>query len=94
VKVVWSRVAREDRAIFAYIQDYDGRAAAALDLRFARRIAQLAERPLICRPGRVAATRELVVHPNYVVIYDIAGETVRILRILHAARQWPLAPSA
>ena len=41
------------------------------------------------RLGRVADTRELVVHKNYVLIYDLAGDLVRVLRVLHAARQWP-----
>jgi len=36
-------------------------------------------------------TRELVVHKNYILIYDTTVELVRILRVLHAARQWPPA---
>ena len=28
-------------------------------------------------------------HANYIVIYDVVGDTVRVPRILHAARQWP-----
>ena len=28
-------------------------------------------------------------HRNYVIIYDIEEDSVRVLRILHAARQWP-----
>ena len=37
----------------------------------------------------MAATRELVAHRNYILIYDTAGDAVRVLRVLHAARQWP-----
>jgi hypothetical protein len=44
---------------------------------------------MIGRPGRVANTRALVAHPNYVLTYDIAGDLIRILRLLHPARQWP-----
>jgi len=39
--------------------------------------------------GRVAGTRELIVHPNYLILYDVTADTVRILRILHAAMRWP-----
>ena len=40
------------------------------------------------RKGRQAGTRELVAHPNYIVVYDVTGDMVRVLRVLHAARQW------
>jgi plasmid stabilization system protein ParE len=43
---------------------------------------------MIGRPGRVANTCELVVHPNYILIYDIVGEMIRVIRTLHAAQQW------
>lgn len=36
--------------------------------------------------------RELVVHRNYILVYDVTGDEVRILRVLHARRQWPLMP--
>ena len=42
------------------------------------------------RPGRVAGTRELVVTGTpYVAAYQVTRETVRILRVLHGAQQWP-----
>ncbi|MFO1210519.1 MAG: type II toxin-antitoxin system RelE/ParE family toxin [Amaricoccus sp.] len=34
-------------------------------------------------------TRELVAHPSYRLIYNVRGDTVRILRVLHTARRWP-----
>lgn len=42
------------------------------------------------RLGRVEGTRELVVDRTpYIAAYRIAGDTVRILRVLHGAREWP-----
>ena len=34
-------------------------------------------------------TREIVVRPNYVMVYDVEGNTITILRVLHTAQQWP-----
>ncbi len=42
------------------------------------------------RPGRKAGTRELVL-PSlpYVVVYQIMGDVVNVVRILHGAQKWP-----
>ena len=90
MRLIWTRLAHIDRsAIRAYIAQDNPAAALALDTAFSRRVRQLAAHPDIGRLGRVTGTRELVAHANYIVIYDVVGDTVRILRILHAARQWP-----
>jgi addiction module RelE/StbE family toxin len=87
----WTPEARQDRtAIYDYIEPVNAAAALALDEVFDRRAARLVRHPELGRPGRVLNTRELVVHRNYLLVYDIAeGELVRVLRVLHAARQWP-----
>lgn len=41
------------------------------------------------RAGREPGTRELVVQENYILVYDETADLVRVLRVLHAARQWP-----
>lgn len=57
---------------------------------FANYATRLVRYPELGRPGRVANTRELVVHRNYILVYDIAEDKlIRVLRVLHAARQWP-----
>lgn len=86
----WTPEAFADRdAIYTYIEERNPQAALALDERFASRAAAVAGNPMMGRPGRVSGTRELVIHPNYILVYDIAGDTVRLLRVVHAARQWP-----
>ncbi len=53
------------------------------------KVAHLSANPKRCRPGRVKGTRELIVRPNYIVIYAETPETVTVLPVLHAARKWP-----
>lgn len=54
-------------------------------------IARLADHPAWGRPGRVVATRELmVVGTPHVVVYRIERTVVLVLRSLHGAQRWPL----
>ena len=76
-------------AIVDYISDDNPDAAQALKDEIAEKISRLPEHPYLYREGRVDGTREMVVRPNYIVIYSASHETVTILRILHAAQQWP-----
>ncbi|MGV3346231.1 type II toxin-antitoxin system RelE/ParE family toxin [Enterobacteriaceae bacterium LUAb1] len=50
-----------------------------------------ARNPKLYKAGRVRGTREIVVRPNYVIICRMEDEnnTVTVLRVLHAAQQWP-----
>ncbi|WP_081486654.1 type II toxin-antitoxin system RelE/ParE family toxin [Nitrospirillum viridazoti] len=93
MKLIWTRSATINRKkIREYIAQENLAAALALDELFSKRAVHLVKHPAAGRPGRVAGTRELVIHPNYLMIYEVAGGTVRILRLLHAARQWPPIP--
>lgn len=53
------------------------------------KVGSLPDRPKAYQIGRVAETREMLVRPNYVVIYADVGEMLVILRVLHAAQMWP-----
>ena len=41
------------------------------------------------RPGRIAGTREAIVHPNYLLIYNIERDAIVITAVLHARQQYP-----
>jgi toxin ParE1/3/4 len=41
------------------------------------------------RRGRRPGTLELVVHPNYLVVLQQSDTTVKVLNLLHVARQYP-----
>lgn len=87
----WSVFAKTDRKfIFDYIEADNPRAAAAIDDRIQTRVECLAQFYEMGRPGRIDGTRELVISGTpYIAAYRIADNTVRILRVLHGAQQWP-----
>lgn len=80
---------REREDIYSYIEEDNPLAALALDDLIAERTAVLQDFPGMGRGGRVLDTFELVVHSSYMVVYDIVETQVRILNIVHTARQWP-----
>lgn len=88
--VEWRQAARDDlRSIFDYIAEYNPAAALALLEEIETKVGRLRDRAKAYRPGRVAGTREMVVRPNYLVVYTETGEALVILRVLHAAQMWP-----
>lgn len=90
MRIRWRPIAEADRdRIVDYIAQDNPVAAIELGDAIDRRVAELVEHPRLYRVGRVRGTREMVVHPNYVVVYRIARGEIEILRVLHSARQWP-----
>ncbi len=90
MSLYWTREALSDRrSIYQYIEADNPSAALALDEQFSEMAARLIDYPGLGRSGRIPGTRELVAHQNYMLIYDMAGDMVRVLRILHTAMQWP-----
>lgn len=87
---LWRPAAIADRkAIIAYIAKDNPRAAVELGDMLMEKAAMLDQQPAMGRVGRVKGTRELVAHPNYIVIYRIVGKAVEVLRVKHAAQKWP-----
>jgi addiction module RelE/StbE family toxin len=86
----WRETARSDLlAIVEYIADDNPDAAQVLKDEIEARVSKLTLFPQMYKKGRVAGTREMVVRANYIVIYEEDAETVSVLRVLHAAQQWP-----
>ena len=89
MELFWTPEATQDRdEIYEYIEADNPAAALVLDELFAEKAGRLVDHPGLGRLGRVTGTSELVAHHNYVLIYDVAGDLVRVLRVLHAATQW------
>lgn len=75
--------------IMDYIAIDNPAAALKLDELIQLKAEQLVSRPTLYRIGRKRGTRELVVHPNYILIYRIRKEDVEVLRVKHVARKYP-----
>lgn len=93
MRVIWTPEALQDRAdIWDYIVADNPRAAVHMDELFSAAAGRLADYPKVGRPGKIEGTRELVPHESYRLVYEISGETVWVLALVHTARQWPLIP--
>ena len=67
----WRQAARDDlRSIIDYIAAENPVAALALWEEIETKVGRLPEAPKLYRRGRVDGTREMVVRPNYLVIYS------------------------
>lgn len=86
----WSALARTDLlGIVDYISDDNPDTAQCLKDDIEEKAEKLPIFPRMGRPGRAEGTRELIAWANYILIYEEDAFTVRILRVLHAAQQWP-----
>ena len=90
MELLWTPEAARDREdIYDYIEKDNPLAALALDDLIAERTAAVQNSPRMGRAGRAEGTFELVVHSSYMVVYEIVETQVRILNVVHTARQWP-----
>ena len=88
--VRWSDEATTDLVeIIDYIEQRNVIAAQRLHAVIVQSAENLPFMPYLFRPGRVAGTREHVVHPNYIVVYQVGDEVIDILRVLHSRQQYP-----
>ncbi|MDR2128133.1 MAG: type II toxin-antitoxin system RelE/ParE family toxin [Burkholderiaceae bacterium] len=50
----------------------------------------LPEHPHMYRPSsRVPGCREIVAHPNYIVLYRVGLSSIDVIRVIHARREYP-----
>jgi addiction module RelE/StbE family toxin len=90
MKVIWASSAEQDRAeILEFIGLDNPIAAITMDELFAEVSSRLEKHPLLGKPGRISETRELILHANYRMIYEVQDDQVRILALVHTARLWP-----
>lgn len=74
--------------VLEYIDERNPQAAEELYAEIERATSALPEHPYLYRLDRVLNTREIIVHPNYLVIYRLT-DRIEILSVLHARQQFP-----
>ena len=90
MRLVWTNRAKRDLVeIVSYIWTDNPTAARKIRSRVETLAAYLKSQPFIGRMGAIVGTREAIPHPSYRIVYQVTGETVFILRIVHTSRQWP-----
>ena len=91
MKLLWHPLARHDIVdLVAFISEDNPKAARAMVQRIRKAAKMLCQHPGLGRPGRVLGSRELVVSGTpYILPYRVDDDGVEILRVYHAARQWP-----
>ena len=90
MRVVWTPEALQDRIdIWDYIAADNPQAAIRMDALFSGAAAKLGGHPQLGRPGKIHGTRELIPHQSYRLVYEISGETVWLLALVHTSRRWP-----
>lgn len=93
MRVRWTPEAHQDRAdIWDYLLARDADAAVRIDGLFSEGVARLADFPMLGHEGEVPGTRELTPHSSYRLVYEIDGEIIWVLTIIHTKRQWPPLP--
>lgn len=87
--VEWTPDAVDDlEAITDYIADHNVVAAYNLEDHILKCAENLSEHPYLGISGRVVGTRELLVHPNYWLIYQVS-DLIKITAILHTRKLYP-----
>lgn len=90
-RVRWTTTAADDLAhIVEYIRKDNPDAARRVAKDIVTGIAALYRFPNRGRVGLVEKTREIVFFPwPYIAVYEIIDNQVQVLRIRHAAQNWP-----
>jgi len=89
-EIKWSHYAEDDLLnLITYIAKDNPDAAQNLKNQLESKCECLQRFPMSGRPGRVKGTYELIINPNYALIYMIKSAEIRVLRILHTAQNWP-----
>ena len=89
--IFWLESADSDLdEITDYIGQYDIGAAERMWHLLRSSVLPLSEHPYLYRQSdRVPGLREVVAHPNYIVLYRVAADRIEVVNVVHARRQFP-----
>ncbi|MFM2041904.1 MAG: hypothetical protein RLY86_480 [Pseudomonadota bacterium] len=72
-----------------FVMERSVTAALKLAERIENSVLPAADHPYLFRPGRIAGTREIVAHPNYIVVYRVEANFILVVSVIHARQQYP-----
>lgn len=75
--------------LIAYIAARNPTAADQLLERIEAAVLPASDHPYLYRSGRVSGTREIIAHPNYIVVYRVLSDSIQVLNVLHAHQRYP-----
>lgn len=88
--IKWTDEAKTDLyALIAFIAEDNPYAAEQLLHRIEESIIPAAEHPYLFRPGRILGTREVVAHPNYILVYQVMIDHISVLNVIHSRQEYP-----
>lgn len=88
--IFWRASAREDLlSILRYIAERNPSAARLMRDQIESAIVPAATHPYLFRSGRIAGTREIVAHPNYILVYRVLADRIEVVSVLHSRQEYP-----
>ena len=88
--IKWRPQARKSlKKIVLYIAERNLPAARAMRSCIEDSVLPLCEHPYLYKRGRVPGTREIVAHPNYIVIYRVQADCIEVVDVVHSRQQFP-----
>lgn len=86
----WRASARDDLvSLIRFIAHENPHAARRMKTLIEASVLPASEHPYMFRSGRVPGTREVVAHPNYIVIYRVVTDYIEIVNVVHARQEYP-----
>jgi toxin ParE1/3/4 len=83
------RARRRLQNIYDHIEEDNPAAADFVFEALIAAAASLPDHPYVYREGRKPNTREMVVLPNYIIVYRIKRDRIQIVNLLHSRRRYP-----
>ncbi|SER91741.1 addiction module toxin, RelE/StbE family [Vreelandella subterranea] len=74
--------------LVVYIAERDPQAARRLRIRIEAAISSVAEHPYLHQVGRLPGTREIVAHPNFIVVYQVT-DRIEVISVVHSRQNYP-----
>lgn len=86
----WRASARDDLALLIrFIAQENPRAARDMKALIEASVLPVSEHPYLFKSGRLPGTREIVAHPNYIVIYRVGANCIEVVSVVHARQEYP-----